>query len=248
MTTSRVSPIPPIPINTKPKHKLHQSYEVEKGVWCINFTDLNKAQQADILRWRNHPAVRTHMYHKAIISKKEHQHFLDKLLQQEQKFYWLLQVGDTALGVIDIVNYQGLASEWGFYLNPDLLGKGKAISLLYHALNFFFRTLKFKRLYGFCHYKNIRALLFHDLFYIYHQGYQKISVGDTHDWYSYRVIEATTWLRQSASIAKLKKRLRNQKMTADAVKEVLQRQIRYIDLHNEEPPHITFTDDKSKDC
>ena len=232
----------PLQKESKTKHKLHQSYTIEEGVWCISFTDLSMQQELEVLRWRNHPDIRRHMYHKESISEIEHQSFLRKLPEQEKKFYWVLQEGNTSLGVIDIVNYQGTASEWGFYLNPDLFGQGKAISLLYHALNFFFRTLQFKQLYGFCHYKNVRALLFHDLFYIYHRGYQKISAGTSHDWYSHRVIDASTWLQQECSIAKIQKRLENQKVTSAAVKASLKQQIRHIERYDTEPPTSTFLD------
>lgn len=219
-------------------HRLHRSYEIEEGVFCISFNDLTEEEQIKVLRWRNHPGVRSQMYHKQTISLAEHKNFLAQLPTQEKKFYWLLKEGDTDLGVIDIVDYREEASEWGFYLNPDLFGKGKATHLLFHALNFFFKTLKFSKLYGFCHYKNIRALLFHDLFYIFHHGYRKINTGDTSDWYSHRVIEAETWLKQKVNIPLIKERAKIHKLATASVTDAIRRQINHIDLFDEAPSEL----------
>jgi UDP-4-amino-4,6-dideoxy-N-acetyl-beta-L-altrosamine N-acetyltransferase len=185
-------------ISTNSPNLLRQSYQISDKISFTNFIDLNEIEALDVLRWRNHPQIRACMYQKEIITKEQHLNFIASLPQQEKRFYWVLKEDEKELGVIDIVDYQADKSEWGFYLNPDFFGKGKSINLLFHGLNFLFKTLKFKSLYGYCHYKNTKALLFHDLFHIHHQGYTKIELGDEQfDWYSHRVINADNWKNQA---------------------------------------------------
>jgi UDP-4-amino-4,6-dideoxy-N-acetyl-beta-L-altrosamine N-acetyltransferase len=191
---------------------LRQSYQISDTVSMTNFIDLTETEALDVLRWRNHPQVRDCMYKKDIITKEQHLNFIASLPQQDKRFYWVLKENGKSMGVIDIVDYHLEGSEWGFYLNPDFFGKGKSPSLLFHGLNFLFKTLQFQNLYGYCHYKNIKGLLFHDLFHIYHQGYKKIEVGEgVFDWYSHRVITAADWTNQQATLPLIVQRIKNNK-------------------------------------
>ncbi len=206
---------------------LRQSYQITASVSMTNFIDLTEAEALDVLRWRNHPQIRACMYQKEPISKEQHLSFVQSLSQQEKRFYWVLKEDGKALGVIDIVDYQATKSEWGFYLNPDFFGKGKSINLLFHGLNFLFQTLKFQSLYGYCHYKNTKALLFHDLFEIHHQGYQQIELGEgVFDWYSHRTITAQNWNNQQATLPLIVQRIKeNKDKNLAKTQELLQEQL-----------------------
>jgi len=191
---------------------LRNSYQINDNVSMINFIDLTEAEALDVLRWRNNPEVRNCMYQKNIISKEQHLNFIRSLTRQDKRFYWVLRENGNSLGVIDIVDYQKDKSEWGFYLNPDFFGKGKSINLLFHGLNFLFYTLGFQSLYGYCHYKNTKALLFHDLFHIHHHGYEQIETGaEQFDWYSHRVITASNWKNQNATLSLIVQRIKDNK-------------------------------------
>lgn len=206
---------------------LRQSYQIEDHVSMTNFIDLTEAEAFDVLRWRNHPQVRACMYQKEFISKEQHLNFIASLAQQNKRFYWVLKENENALGVIDIVDYHADKSEWGFYLNPDFFGKGKSINLLFHGLNFLFKILQLESLYGYCHYKNTKALLFHDLFHIHHQGYQKIKLGNEHfDWYSHRVIDAKNWKNQNVTLPLIVQRIKDNKVKNQVkTQELLQEQL-----------------------
>lgn len=196
-----------ISINTPAKTPLfHQSYRVNKDLSFLNFCDLTEQEALEVLAWRNHPQVRRCMYRSTPISEKEHFDFLANLPMQNKRFYWVVKEGGKSLGVVDIVDYKISGSEWGFYLNPAHFGDGVSVNLVYHALNFFFLKLGLKRLYGYCHYKNTKALLFHDLFRIEHTNYEKLNVHSTADWYSKRVIEAENWIGQNCTIESLRNR------------------------------------------
>lgn len=187
-------------------NKLHQSYIVNQEVSFINFCELTKREALEVLGWRNNPAIRKFMYQKAEITEQEHFDFLRNLPTQENRFYWVVKEKGNILGVIDIVNYNKLESEWGFYLNPNHFGKGLGINLIYHALNFFFKTLEIQRLYGYCQYKNVKGLIFHDLFLINHKGYEKIRTLNSAEWYSKREISGKNWIQQNNDITTLKAR------------------------------------------
>lgn len=191
---------------------LRQSYQISDTVSMTNFIDLTEAEALDVLRWRNHPQIRACMYQKEAISKEQHLNFIQSLSKEEKRFYWVLKQDGKALGVIDIVDYQAEKSEWGFYLNPDFFGKGKSINLLFHGLNFLFTTLQFQNLYGYCHYKNTKALLFHDLFHIHHQGYNRLELGEGQsDWYSHRIITAKNWKKQNLTLPLIVQRIKENK-------------------------------------
>jgi UDP-4-amino-4,6-dideoxy-N-acetyl-beta-L-altrosamine N-acetyltransferase len=186
--------------------QLRQSYFLDNDISFINFCDLTQKDSLEILRWRNNPQVRKHMYQVDEISEAEHLSFIKHLPNQQKRFYWVVKENEKALGVIDIVDYHQDKSEWGFYLNPDYFGQGLSINLLFHSLNFFFKTLKFIGLYGYCHYKNTKGLLFHDLFDIRHIDYEQIQTKDNLSWYSKRVITGKNWILQNNNIESIKAR------------------------------------------
>lgn len=211
----RIKPLALEPFN------LHQSYRIGPNLTFLNFNDLDPQQALDVLRWRNHEQVRKNMFTKEVIPIERHFEFLKELPLQSKRFYWVIVENGQHLGVIDLTDYQGLKSEWGFYLSPDFFGKGKAINFLFHALNFFFHTLGFEQLYGFCNYKNIRALLFHDLFGIKHQGYIKKKNSHEESWYSHRIISAKNWYEEDLTLKRLNRKLKIRKATCSLEEEKL---------------------------
>jgi len=216
--------------------QLQKSYFIEKEkVSFINFIDLTEAEALEVLKWRNDPQVRNHMYKKEEIRPEDHLCYLGNLPFQSKKFYWVVKEENKSIGVIDIVDFQRSKSEWGFYLNPECVGTGMSINLIYHALNFFFKTLKFEGLFGFCHYKNSKALLFHDIFKIGHVGYKKIIIPRGSDWYSKRVINAEDWLRENFTLDTIRERKRELRATNQSeLKKIKLAQV-YIDTYDENP-------------
>lgn len=216
--------------------RLHKSYHLEDGqVSFINFNDLKEQEALDVLKWRNHPQVRNHMYKKEEILRADHFRYLKKLRHQNKKFYWIVKERGKAIGVIDIVDFQVSKSEWGFYLNPDCVGTGVSINLIYHALNFFFKTMKFEGLFGFCHYKNTKALLFHDIFGINHIGYEKVATSSGSDWYSKRVIDGEEWLNGNFTIEDVRVRKNALRVVNKTEIEKIEAAQVFIDKFDETP-------------
>lgn len=222
---------------TRPtSERLHRSYHLEDGqVSFINFNDLKEQEALDVLKWRNHPQVRNHMYKKEEILLEDHFRYLKNLRHQNKKFYWIVKERNRAIGVIDIVDFQGSKSEWGFYLNPDYVGTGVSINLIYHALNFFFKTMKFEGLFGFCHFKNTKALRFHDIFKLSHAGYEKVAISGGYDWYSKRVIDAEDWLGENFTIEDLRVRKKMLRASNKSEIEKIEAAQIFIEKYDESP-------------
>ena len=216
--------------------RLHKSYHLENGqVSFINFNDLKEEDALEVLKWRNHPQVRNHMYKKEEILPEDHLRYLSKLPFQNKKFYWVVKERGKAIGVIDIVDFQGSKSEWGFYLNPDFVGTGKSLNLIYHALNFFFKTMKFEGLFGFCHFKNTKALIFHDIFKLKHTGYEKVAIPSGSDWYSRRVIDAADWLSENFTIEDIRVRKNELRVSNQSEIEKIEAAQVFIEKYGESP-------------
>jgi UDP-4-amino-4,6-dideoxy-N-acetyl-beta-L-altrosamine N-acetyltransferase len=181
--------------NSKTKSPLlHESFLME-NIECRNFCTMNRAEALMVWEWRNHPAIRKWMYHSDIIPLANHFLFLENLSKKTDNFYWLILEEGEYLGVINFSNFESHQSEWGFYLNPSLFGKGKSIHLIYNALNFFFKKLDLTQVYGFVRSDNSIALKFHDFIGIQKTGTQYIKVKDVNVLFEKREMTRERWLK-----------------------------------------------------
>ena len=186
---------------------LRRDFVIEENVELLNFVGLSRANQLEILRWRNHPITRQWMFHQHEINLEEHFRFLVNLEVQSHRFYWMLQIGEKQIGVINLCHYSQKNSEWGFYLNPEWQGTTYGITLIFHALNFFFFRLNIQNLYGFVLKENTNALFLHDLFYIQYRALE-VDYGDVRTIAcEYRTISKQDWQKQTANLKTIKERL-----------------------------------------
>ena len=107
-----------------------------------NFTTLSEPQKAMILEWRNHPSVRANMYNTDVITKEEHFAFIDSLPTRENKRYFLVQEGETDIGVIDFNDISNISTKLGIYANPFLTQKGIGTLLMQTLIAYAFDVLK----------------------------------------------------------------------------------------------------------
>lgn len=184
----------------------HQSF-VDREVLFIHFSQLDEALAREVLAWRNHPEVRKWMYNKNVISEETHFQFLQLLPRQKQRYYWVVKEGDKNLGVIDLSNYQAGKSEWGFYLNPNLMGGGKALHLFHHALHFFFHKLQLQQVYGYVDCLNTDSLLLNELFDMHLSLLMpRKHAGEIH-WYAKYELSQVGYLNKGLELHQLKKKL-----------------------------------------
>jgi len=123
-----------------------------------NFTNLNEAECKMILEWRNHPNIRNYMTNKNIITKEEHLAFIKSLENSAAKKYFLVKQEDDYLGVIDFVDIDDTACEFGLYVNPYLQKKGAGSLLLEEIIRYAFKELGLKKLRARVYKENKKAL------------------------------------------------------------------------------------------
>ena len=179
---------------TTQSHLLHESFFMG-NIEFRNFCNLNKEETHMVWEWRNHPAIRKWMYHSDFIPLESHLLFFKNLPKKTNNFYWVILEEGEYLGVINFSNFEGHQSEWGFYLNPDLFGKGKSTNLIFNALNFFFKKLDLTQVYGFVRCDNYIALKFHDFIGIQKTGTQYIQVNNEDVLFEKREMTRERWLK-----------------------------------------------------
>ena len=128
----------------------------------VNFTQLSRDELVNILNWRNHPDIRKCMNTTEPIPLEGHLAFCESLKNREDKFYWMIKKGDTPIGILNVidVDYETETCEPGFYLSPDVMGRGESIFVLSNYKSFLLECLKFKGLIGHNYYDNMPALIF----------------------------------------------------------------------------------------
>lgn len=128
----------------------------------VNFTQLSRDELITILKWRNHPDIRKCMNTTEPIPLDSHLAFCESLKNREDKYYWMIKKGDTSIGVLNVidVDHKTETCEPGFYLSPDVMGRGESIFVLSNYKSFLLECLNFKGLIGHNYYDNMPALIF----------------------------------------------------------------------------------------
>lgn len=128
----------------------------------VNFTQLSREDLLMILEWRNHPDIRKCMNTTAPITAEAHLSFCASLKDRNDRYYWLIKKGNQNIGVLNAlgVNFDNSTCEPGFYLSPDVMGKGESIFVLSNYKSFLLNELGFENLVGHNYYDNMPALIF----------------------------------------------------------------------------------------
>ncbi len=116
-----------------------------------------------VLKWRNQPDVRRHMYTQHEISLDEHQRWFDRASQDLRKHPLIFEINTQPLGYVsfDETATVGIA-DWGFYLAPESpKGVGKQLGRV--ALDHAFTQLNFHKVCGRVLEYNERSIYFHRL-------------------------------------------------------------------------------------
>ncbi|MCI6213158.1 hypothetical protein [Bacteroides heparinolyticus] len=128
----------------------------------VNFCMLNQEQLTEILKKRNHPDIRKCMNNTEPISLDDHLNFCSTLFNRDDKYYWLITKDENPVGVLNIidVDHQKEIGEPGFYLFPEVMGRGESIFFLSNYKTFLLQVIGFKGLIGHNYYDNMPALVF----------------------------------------------------------------------------------------
>ena len=102
------------------------------------------------------------MTNREVISKKEHQKFLEGLEDAKTKQYFLVKNKDTIVGSISFVNLEyGESTNFGIYVNPYIDFKGAGRLLESTAAFYAFKVLNVKKIFLEVFEDNVRAIDFY---------------------------------------------------------------------------------------
>lgn len=136
----------------------------------IKFIDILRVPDSlkeKVRRWRNKKGIRELMLTQHVISKAEHAKWLEDLRHRKDRKFWVVFVGNTPIGAINLqnINYRESSSGWGFYIGEDnYRGKGFGKRILFKLLKLFFDEMEFKMLLTKVLSKNTIALNLYDKF------------------------------------------------------------------------------------
>lgn len=108
------------------------------------------ADLQEVLTWRNSDRIRKVMYSDHIISWEEHKAWFDKLQYRNNRKCLLFEYEDRPVGLLsftDIDNTNKTAF-WGFYLSESSPIKGLGLSMGILAIDYAFKELDIRKLYG----------------------------------------------------------------------------------------------------
>lgn len=103
-----------------------------------------------IRSWRNEEYVRKFMINQKVITKEEHNKWLEKINSGNDIKLWIVYFKENPIGIVNLqkIDYKNLSSEWGFYIGEkSYRGLGLSKKILYKLLQIFFEEMKFNILY-----------------------------------------------------------------------------------------------------
>lgn len=110
---------------------LHGSFNICEFE-VTNFIELSNDERRMVLDWRNHDNIRKWMYSDNIITEEEHLSFIDKLVTDNSRFYWIVKSKDEYFGTISFskIDFKNKHAYLGIYSNPYNTIKNKGHSLI----------------------------------------------------------------------------------------------------------------------
>lgn len=127
-----------------------------------NFVNLTDEELLLILQWRNHSDIRRCMNNTEPITEESHLNYCHNLKNKEDVIYWLILKENKPVGVLNIIDidYENGICEPGFYLAPEVMGRGESIFVLSNYKDFLLNELGFHALVGHNYADNKPALVF----------------------------------------------------------------------------------------
>lgn len=137
-----------------------------ESFWKNKIMALRKIGENDLelmLRWRNHPSVRSSMFRKSVIKLEQHKLWFE-LESENDDSEWLMFIDEGSIprGVVYFTEMNSVFRNafWGFYAAPDAPpGTGTAMGR--EALAYYFNDLGFHKLNAEVLESNERSYYFH---------------------------------------------------------------------------------------
>jgi UDP-4-amino-4,6-dideoxy-N-acetyl-beta-L-altrosamine N-acetyltransferase len=169
---------------------------VKKQLYSFtNFILLNINEKVMVWNWRNHAAIRRWMYDSSLIPFEDHLKFLDSLLGNNLKTYYLVLREKIPIGVISVTASDDVSVDLGFYLSPGLHKKHLSIEFWYHVLSFLFETLCVRKICGYVRVENLAVNSLNELFGFGRRNERRMEDGMMMDYY-YSELNSETWFEK----------------------------------------------------
>jgi UDP-4-amino-4,6-dideoxy-N-acetyl-beta-L-altrosamine N-acetyltransferase len=122
---------------------------------------MSSADLESVLKWRNHPKVRKHMYTKHEITLDEHTRWFERSINDPSRHLLIYEREGLPLGFSSLQEvHNGHTAIWGFYLSPDApRGNGHLLGEL--TLTFAFSHLGLHKVCSEVLAHNVKSLSFH---------------------------------------------------------------------------------------
>lgn len=121
------------------------------------------SQTKDLIReWRNQEFIRTMMFNQDIISKKNHDKWIDSLKSNSGKIVKVFFYNEIPMGVITFNKINNTFYEWGFYIGVQSAPKGMGSILGIAALDYYFAQVNSHKLFAEVLNYNEKSLAFHE--------------------------------------------------------------------------------------
>jgi len=140
----------------------------------INFRSVEGSDRENLLKWRNSSAVRPYMYNDAIIEKKDHNVWFDKMLDDRSNQYWVVECCDNPVGVVCLNNIdsKNKSCEWAFYIfDENMKGKGIGSAIENYVIWYVFEKLELEKLNCEVLDSNLFVIKMHEKFGFEKEGY-----------------------------------------------------------------------------
>lgn len=133
----------------------------------VKFIEITEGDLETIRKWRNSPDVSRYMYTDDLISSDQQKNWFNKIKNESNSRYWLIEYHGKKLGLVYIIDIDIYNSKcfWGFYLgDTSIRGEGIGKKVEYNLLNYVFDNLKLNKLCGEVLGFNAKVLNMHEKF------------------------------------------------------------------------------------
>ncbi|UCH72595.1 MAG: UDP-4-amino-4,6-dideoxy-N-acetyl-beta-L-altrosamine N-acetyltransferase [Thermoplasmatales archaeon] len=127
----------------------------------IRINDIDKKTLEQIRKWRNLPGIRKNMINDHIISKKEHNEWVEKVKNSKDTFVWTVYQNDIPIGIVNLKNidYKNRITDWGLYIaEEECCSKGLSKNILYNLMSHAFDEMKLRKMYTYVLEDNLIAI------------------------------------------------------------------------------------------
>jgi UDP-4-amino-4,6-dideoxy-N-acetyl-beta-L-altrosamine N-acetyltransferase len=114
---------------------------------AVTFRAVAEADRDRLLAWRNAPQVAAYMYSDHEITPQEHARWFGGLAADATRTYWIIEMDETPVGLVNLYDIDATACAWAYYLaDPATRGRGVGSFVEYRMIEHVFAERGLERL------------------------------------------------------------------------------------------------------